>query len=891
MSALTPIGVRLVVRDFALFNTKLKAAGASVIGLDKAALGAAGGMSALGMGLTAVVGIAAATVAGIAAVTIGVGYLAKESVETAASFEQAFAGMLKTVSEFTDPATNQINEFGLKTKNQFRELALEIPLAFEELAEIGTIAGQMDIPADQIAEFTKNIAAISVSTTLTREQAAEDFATISKIFQISRDDIGEWSNSFGSALVWLGNNFATNEDEIIRFAERIAGAGAALGLTETDIIAVGAAFSQSGVQMQRGGTAVQKVLIKMNEALQEGGEQFELIAKVAGKTAEEFSMVEPTEQFRLFVEGLGKEGPEAIQILKELDLADQRLIGAFLNMSSAEGELTRALEGSNVAFEEGTQLAREAEIFYATFTNQAELLKNAFEDLKFIIGEPIKDEIIAPMMSNLNDFLIEMRPFLDETMKEIVSVIKEDLAPAFERLASALGLEFNAEGAVAWIEDVATDTIESVATAIDNIAWAIETYQEKGWAGFEDTAFAIPAEVLETLGYVAGFLSVIAGIIGEDINIGDMFKMEEGEGIDFGGIAGQTGGLLIGVVEGVIGPVLGIVVEFGKDWAKLWAEIFTLDFSGAGDVITGFGEELGTKWGEMMDYFEPLGTLVEEISAFVGEAIGQWWETNTIWEDIGTGIEDFSRTVGEGIVDTWVEFEENLYWLLGAMNEVIAVSWDIFWTTVGDAIDEWWSGIETSVDEWATGVTSALTEVWEDTNANWQENWENLKVAWETWKEDFLKKWEDIKTGVSTKVGEILKAGEELVSKFYELGKSWVQGIISGIIEKWDELMQWVQNLADAAAGVLSGQWQEKSPSKVSAKMGAYFVEGIVEGMQKGLGGVLDVSRQVASVAMQPIADMGSITNDQRITVNANYAETQSPETIADDLALINMWT
>lgn len=176
--------------------------------------------------------------------------------KTAIEFESAFAGVKKTV---------ELSEQEFETlRNEFKQLSKVIPVTFIELSSIGEIAGQLGVEGvANLKKFTKTIADISVTTNLTSEEAATSFARIANIMQEPIENV----DKMGSAVVDLGNNFATTEAEISTFATRIAGAGKISGLTTADILGIGAAFSSVGVQAEAGGTAVQKVLIKMNTAV------------------------------------------------------------------------------------------------------------------------------------------------------------------------------------------------------------------------------------------------------------------------------------------------------------------------------------------------------------------------------------------------------------------------------------------------------------------------------------------------------------------------------------------------------------------------------------------------------------------------------------------------
>lgn len=305
-----------------------------------------------------------------------------DAFNAAVSFESAFAGVKKTVdaseSEFQD------------LSDQFIELSQNIPLPVEGLVKIGELAGQLGIKKDDIIDFTKTIAAIGVTTNLTEEDAATSFARIANIFQEPVSNVA----NLASSVVELGNNFATTENEIVNFATRIAGAGKAVGLTTSDIAAIGAAFSSVGVEAEAGGTAVQKVLFTLNDAVLKGGKGLQNFAEITGKSAEDFVQLwksEPAKVFDLFVQGLGKTGKKAALVLEDLVGGDERLKRAFLAISGAGDLLTRAIDSSSEAFIKNTALQEEADKRYGTTESKLQKLNARWNELKIIIGNFLKD--------------------------------------------------------------------------------------------------------------------------------------------------------------------------------------------------------------------------------------------------------------------------------------------------------------------------------------------------------------------------------------------------------------------------------------------------------------------------------------------------------------------
>ena len=372
-----------------------------------------------------------------------------ESVTTAISFESAFAGVTKTVDGLSD-STGKLTESGESMKQEFRDLAKVVPVAFEELAGIGELGGQLGVAEEDLIGFTETIAQLAVSTNLSSESAATSLAQIGNVMQSDQEDL----DRFASTIVALGNNMATTEADIVNFSQRIAGAGAIAGFTEADIAGVGAAFSSIGVSAEAGGTAVQKVLLGINTAVATGSADLDKFAAAAGIPAEKFAALweaEPTKAFNEFVTGLGAAGDDAILILEDLGLQDQRLIRSFLSMANAGDLLEESMSLSNEAFEDGTALAEEAGKRFGTTESQIQLLKNRFTDLKAGIGDAF-----LPVLVQLT---------------EIFGEIIEEHGPEIEAFVEGFGEAIG--GLVDWV----VSFLESGGTLNDFLAELPESWQ------------------------------------------------------------------------------------------------------------------------------------------------------------------------------------------------------------------------------------------------------------------------------------------------------------------------------------------------------------------------------------------------------------------------------
>lgn len=365
-------------------------------------------------------------------------------IKTFASFEDAFAGVAKTV-EATDEELAKIQK-GLL------DLSKQIPVNFEQLSDLARLAGQFGIATGDIVEFTRVMALLSVTIDdLDIEAAASALARLATILQVPNEQF----INLGSTLTDLGNKFASAEGDILNLSTRIAGASKLIGISAAQVLGIGNAFAVVvGPQgLEAAGTAIQKVLLKMNTAIIENGETLELFAKTAGVSVEEFKRLfeqDAAEAFTKFVEGLGRQGKEAEITLRALELGDARLIRSFLQMAGAGDLLRRSITEANQAFAENTALTAEAEKRFKTLISQLEVFKNRVKALGFELGTILKPALVESL-KRLSDGLQGLQDVLGPGFTLLAGVLPNittgmvdlfkgvaNLVTAFLRLFSAV---------------------------------------------------------------------------------------------------------------------------------------------------------------------------------------------------------------------------------------------------------------------------------------------------------------------------------------------------------------------------------------------------------------------------------------------------------------------
>jgi TP901 family phage tail tape measure protein len=328
-------------------------------------------------------GVGQALTLGVTAPLAAIGGL---SLKAAIDFESAFAGVRKTV-DATDAEFDQL-EKGI------RDMAKSMPESAAGIASIVEQAGQLGIANDSLLDFSRTVVMLDETTDLTADNVADAFARIANITQLPQDEFDE----LGSTVVDLGNKLAATESEIVDFGLRIAGAGKIAGLNQAEILGIGAAMASVGVEAEAGGTAVQKVLLSMTDAVASGNSDLQIFAATAGMTASEFATAfkeDAAGAFTAFVEGLGSSGDDAFKVLQALGLEDQRLIRSFLSLAGAGDLLQTAISIGNTAFAENTALQTEYSKRLETSAAKLELFWNRLTDVAITLGAALVPALTA----------------------------------------------------------------------------------------------------------------------------------------------------------------------------------------------------------------------------------------------------------------------------------------------------------------------------------------------------------------------------------------------------------------------------------------------------------------------------------------------------------------
>ena len=330
------------------------------------------------------------------------------SVRAAIDFEYAFADVAKTV-DATDEELAALNATirDMATDSSNPLSALEN--AHGTLAEIMSLGGQLGVATENLEAFTQTIGALDVATNLNADEAATQLAQYANVAGLAAEDF----DNFASALVRLGNNSATTEADIMSMTSRIASAGSRVGMADTQILSFAAALSSLGISAELGGSNFSKFVTSMATDVARGGAELDTLARVAGRSRDEFVQIferDATSAITMFLNGLGQLNTEGqVTVLEDLGLTGMEVERVVLSLAGNVGLLGDSFDTAEEGWINASDHLTEAAAKAATTQGAMNTLKNQVTDLGIEVGN-----VLLPL---LLQFVNDARPVIDSVME------------------------------------------------------------------------------------------------------------------------------------------------------------------------------------------------------------------------------------------------------------------------------------------------------------------------------------------------------------------------------------------------------------------------------------------------------------------------------------------
>lgn len=268
----------------------------------------------------------------------------------------------------------------------------------DTMLEMESIAAQLGVGLDeyghktsnateQIRRFAEVAANLDVATNIDSDTIALQMGQIQNVMDdLSPDNI----ESFGDALVRLGNTMPTQESNIMQITQRLAAVGSVTSFTTPQLMGWAAAIASTGQRSEAAATGISNTITAIQKAVGAGGDALDLFAETAHMDAESFAAAwrdSPTEALKAFIGGLGDLGDEALQKLEDLDITGVRQTQTLLSLAKTVDTVDVAIQNATDAWNGGGDAAAEAGKKAEGFSGTLAKLQNSTQVLAATFGD------------------------------------------------------------------------------------------------------------------------------------------------------------------------------------------------------------------------------------------------------------------------------------------------------------------------------------------------------------------------------------------------------------------------------------------------------------------------------------------------------------------------
>ena len=392
-----------------------------------------------------------------------------------------FVDLFRLNMKFADQLTD-IRKVALSTTDEIANLSRELAkidtrTSLEELNRIAYAGAKLGIQTQggtmALAGFVR--AADQVNVALKEDLGEEALTSLAKITEVmglvDKYGVEKAMLKTGSAIFRLAATSTASSDKIVDFSNRMLALGEQAALTTPDILALGSAVDSMALEPEVAATAFGKLVTE----LRKGTSPIEKSLGIA--TGSLKKMIESGRGMDAILTIFRKMGETknvfALDgLFKDLGSDGARLVKTMVTMAAKNGMLTKAVEESNKAFNDGTAVTVEYNMQQETAMAYMERANNLWEK-QFVSSSaaagPVHD--IAKAWFELTQELTSSLGFMTEVKLAIGLIFASvkmllNILPTLISMLSMAGLA----GAFAYVIDYAQKL--SSASASLSVVWA-----------------------------------------------------------------------------------------------------------------------------------------------------------------------------------------------------------------------------------------------------------------------------------------------------------------------------------------------------------------------------------------------------------------------------------
>ena len=328
------------------------------------------------------------------AITAGLGTLVSAAAQAGIAQERAFADVKRTAQGTTQDLA--------ELRKAYTDLSTQkVVTPFADLAKIGTLGAQMNIPTKDLKDFTTAVAEFSTVTEMDVEAATTAFGRFGQMMgglQESSKGAGDGYKILANQVADLGAKSVATEPEIANMMVSIAAQGKSAGFTQNQILALSSTLSSLAIPKEWARGSLQRIFNSINAAAAEGGDAMHTYARAVGVTDAEFQKLwrdDPNKVFQGILQNLAgiSDKVQKAQAIKDLGFKNVRDVELLSRMSNSVGLYVEQLEEAEKASKNTSFIDDSMSIITDTMSAKLQQFQNALQNA----GAAMNSSFMVPM--------------------------------------------------------------------------------------------------------------------------------------------------------------------------------------------------------------------------------------------------------------------------------------------------------------------------------------------------------------------------------------------------------------------------------------------------------------------------------------------------------------
>ena len=328
------------------------------------------------------------------AITAGLGTLVSAATQAGIAQERAFADVKRT-AQGTTADLNELHKAYTDLSTQ------KVVTPFADLAKIGALGAQMNIPTKDLKDFTTAVAEFSTVTEMDVEAATTAFGRFGQMIgglQESSKGAGDGYKILANQVADLGAKSVATEPEIANMMVSIAAQGKSAGFTQNQILALSSTLSSLAIPKEWARGSLQRIFNSINAAAAEGGDAMHTYARAVGVTDAEFQKLwrdDPNKVFQGILQNLAgiSDKVQKAQAIKDLGFKNVRDVELLSRMSNSVGLYVAQLEEAERASKNTSFIDDSMSIITDTMSAKLQQFQNALQNA----GAAMNSSFMVPM--------------------------------------------------------------------------------------------------------------------------------------------------------------------------------------------------------------------------------------------------------------------------------------------------------------------------------------------------------------------------------------------------------------------------------------------------------------------------------------------------------------